>query len=143
MGRHHNPPHIGRIQLAYLRQYAHDTAYIGPPARTEATKRRIYDTLPAGGCRNPRTVIRIVQKRPDVHWDLVWQNLHDSPAPEEVRSAWYAVIHDILPTRERLAAINLADTVNCRQCSAKDTVTDSRNVGRVPPSGTGQSAGLL
>jgi hypothetical protein len=84
-------------------------AYIEPPARTEAPrtfKRRIDDTpllLAAAGKTPP--VMCILQKGPDVHWDLVWQNLHDSRYPEEVRAAWYAVIHDILPTRECLAAI--------------------------------------
>jgi len=53
----------------------------------------------------------------------VWQNLHESRAPEEVRSTWYAVIHDILPTRKRLAAINLTYTTTCRQCNANDSLS--------------------
>ena len=53
--------------------------------------------------------MRIVQKRPNIQWDLVWRNLHTSCVPEDFRSAWYVVIHDILPTRERLATINLTD----------------------------------
>jgi len=71
-------------------------------------------------------VMRIVHKQPDVKWNRVWQNLHESRAPEEVRSAWYAVIHDILPTRERLAAINLTDIANCRQCNANDSLSHRR-----------------
>ena len=44
------PPHIAFIlvQLAYLRQYGRDMAYIVPPTQTEATrtfKKRIYETL--------------------------------------------------------------------------------------------------
>ena len=50
VGHQHNPPHVGRIpvQLAYLRQYTRDMAYIHPPTRTEASrnfKGRIYYTL--------------------------------------------------------------------------------------------------
>ena len=93
VGHQHNPPHVGRIpvQLAYLRQYARDTAYIAPPTRTEASrnfKRRMYDTLflmATAGKIPP--VMRIVQKRPNIHWDLVWRNLRASCVPEEVRSA--------------------------------------------------------
>ena len=127
--RHHSPPHIALIpvQLDYLRQYVRDMAYIEPPDRTVATrkfKKRIYETLivmAAAGKKTP--VMRIVHKQPDVKWNRVWQNLHESRAPQEVRSAWYAVIHDILPTRERLAAINLTDTANCRQCNANDSLS--------------------
>ena len=39
---------------------------------------------------------------------------------------WYAVIH-ILPTRERLAAMNLTDTANCRQCDANDSLSHRLN----------------
>ena len=49
-GRHHNPLYIAFIpvQLAYLRQYARDMAYIELPTQNEATrtfKKRIYETL--------------------------------------------------------------------------------------------------
>ena len=128
-GQHHSPPHIARIQvkLDYIRQYARDMLYIESPNRTEATrtfKKRIYETLilmAAAGKTPP--VMRIVHKLPDVKWNRVWQNLHESRAPEEIGSALHAVIHDILLTRERLAAINLTDTANCRQCNANDSLS--------------------
>ena len=86
-------------------------------------KRRICDTLflmATAGKMPPE--MRIVQKRQTIHWDLVWRNLPASCVPEEFRSAWYAVIHDILPTRERLAAINLIDIDSCQQCGATCTI---------------------
>ena len=87
-------------------------------------------------------VMRTVHKQPYVKWNRVWQNLHESRAPEEVRSAWYAVIHDILPTRERLAAINLRPTQPTADSAMQMTPghTDLRNAGRGPPSGPGQRA---
>jgi len=102
-------------------------AYIEPPNRTEVTrtfKKHIYETLilMAAVWKTP-PVMRIVHKQPDVKWNRVWQKLHESRAPEEVRTAWYAVIHDILPTRERIAVINLTDTANCRQCNANDSLS--------------------
>ena len=101
--------------------------YIEPPNRTEATrtfKKRIYETviLMVAAGTTP-SVMCIVHKQPDVKWNRVWQNLHESRAPEEVRSAWYAVIHDILHTRERLAAINMTDTANSRQCNVNDSLS--------------------
>jgi hypothetical protein len=123
------PHHIARkpVQLDYLRQYVRDMAYIEPPNRTEATrtfKKRIYMRmiLMAAAGKTP-PLIRVVHKQPDINWNQVWQNLHESRTPKEVLSAWYAVIHDLLPTRERLAAINLAVTANCRQCNAKDSLS--------------------
>ena len=93
-------------------------AYTEPPTPTEATrtfKKRTYETLfPMAAAGKTPPVMRIDHKQLDVKWDQVWQNLDESRAPEEVRSAWYAVIHDILPTCERLAAINLTDTTICR-----------------------------
>jgi hypothetical protein len=35
---------------------------------------------------------------------------------------WYKVIHDILPTKERLQRVNITATDQCSQCQAKDTL---------------------
>ena len=124
-----NPQHVARLptQLAYLRRHAQDMACIVPPDRAERPKnhkRRLYDTLlqlAAAGKTPP--MMRIVQKKPTINWDFVRRNLHATCASDEVRSAWYFVIHDILPTPERLPAINLVDTDVCRQCGRPDTLT--------------------
>jgi hypothetical protein len=41
--------------------------------------------------------------------------------PDTVRSQWYMAIHDILPTKERLYRIALADTANSTHCGQVDT----------------------
>lgn len=38
-----------------------------------------------------------------------------------LRSAWYTVIHDLLPTNTRLQRIRLVDTDNGAQCGKQDT----------------------
>jgi hypothetical protein len=64
--------------------------------------------------------IRVVQVRPTIDCIRVWQNLHDSWVSEEIKSAWYTVMHEIIPTNESLAAIHLVDTDSCRQCGRPD-----------------------
>jgi hypothetical protein len=66
--------------------------------------------------------MRIDEMRPNIHWARVWRNLHNSWVLEEFRSVWYVVIHDILPTNTRLAAIKMVETDDCRRCGRKDTV---------------------
>jgi len=112
--------------------------YVDPPALTETPqtfKGHIYDTLFRLAAAGNPPVMRIVQNRPVVHWDLVWRNLQDSCAPEEVRSAWYAVIYDILPTRERLPAFNLTDTNSCGWCGETNTLQHR-------PTGCGEGLGI-
>ena len=52
----------------------------------------------------------------------VWTTLHTAWIPERLKSLWYTVIHDIVPTNERLAAIHLSDTELCNQCGKTDTL---------------------
>ena len=39
-----------------------------------------------------------------------------------IKSTWYAAIHDIIPTNERLAAVHLPSTMSCARCGATDTL---------------------
>jgi hypothetical protein len=39
-----------------------------------------------------------------------------------VKSAWFAAIHDIVPTRDRLAFIHLANTPSCVRCGEPDSI---------------------
>ena len=39
-----------------------------------------------------------------------------------IKSTWYAAIHDIIPTNERLAAIHLTNTKSYTPCGATDTL---------------------
>ena len=41
---------------------------------------------------------------------------------ERLKSLWYTVIHDIVPTNERLAVIHFSDTELCNQCGKTDTL---------------------
>jgi hypothetical protein len=68
------------------------------------------------------TILRIVSKYPHTSWKIVWRNLQTAGLSDTVRSTWYKVIHDIVPTCERLAAIKIVPTVKCVICNETDTI---------------------
>jgi len=62
--------------------------------------------------------MRVTQKHPSILWTRVWTTLHAAWASERLKSLWYTVIHEIVPTNERLAAIQLQtqnDTTSARK----------------------------
>ena len=66
--------------------------------------------------------LRIMTKYPNNNWTRIWQNFHTAWIPDTVRSTWYMVIHDILPTKERLKRIAKVDSDLCNQCGQTDTI---------------------
>ena len=71
---------------------------------------------------SPPTEMRIVRKFPRTAWNQVWKNLHASPVSDEIKSTWYKALHDLNPTNDRLAAINLTDTSACLSCGRPDSL---------------------
>ena len=130
--QHENPPNSGRIpnNLEFFRHYALDMAHIvpsGPDETPRHFKLRLYNILQQMAAAEKEALgMRVVQKRPTVNWDRVWRNLHTNTV-SEIKSAWYSVIQDIIPTNVRLAAIHLVDTGARRQCEKPDTVTHRLN----------------
>ena len=66
--------------------------------------------------------MRIARLWSQVNWTPVWKNLWEAHLPESRRAAWYKVIHDILPTNDRLHKIRMTSTDSCRICYKKDTL---------------------
>ena len=66
--------------------------------------------------------IRVITMHPTLNWSQIWQNLHMAWVHDDVKSAWFLAIHDIIPTKERLFKIHLADTNRCNQCDQIDTL---------------------
>jgi hypothetical protein len=71
---------------------------------------------------NPPTEKRIFKKFPRTAWNQVWKNLHASPVSDEINSTWYKALHDLIPTNDRLAAINLTDASVCSSCGRSDSL---------------------
>ena len=69
----------------------------------------------------PREV-RATQIQQRIEWEKAWNNLHSIPTSEGARSAWYMVLHDLLPTNTSLHRIRLVETVDCTLCGKDTTV---------------------
>jgi len=114
-----NPPLARRlpITVAHFRQCNTDMAYVALPGANESIKqfkRRLYGVLRTMTAKiEDIAEMRIIRKYPDTLWERVWKNLHAAVVPDSVKSTWYRAIHDIFPTKERLAAIDLTDTSSC------------------------------
>jgi hypothetical protein len=114
--------------MEYLRTYFLEWAYMKPQRQAEthrAFTRRVYHTLRTTSIstagNRPRE-LRIMQLQLAIDWSVVWGNLHNLSFFADVRSAWYMVIHDIIPTNMRLHRIRLVDTENYTQCGRHNTM---------------------
>ena len=82
--------------------------------KKRAFNRRVYNTLRSmSTAENNPQEMRIMQFQPAIDWSLVWGNLHNVRLSDGNRSAWYMVIHDIIPTNAKLHRIRLMDTDKC------------------------------
>jgi hypothetical protein len=128
VSRPSNPPLSHRFpnKDAHFHQYNMHMAYVPEPGATEIIKhfkRRLYGLLLAMAANSEdATDMRITSKYPATCWEMVWKNLHTVEASDTVISVWYQAIHDILPTNERLATINLTDTTLCVKCRKSDSL---------------------
>jgi hypothetical protein len=71
-------------------------------------------------CNSP--TLRIIRKNPDISWMRVWRNLQTPGLSDSIKCAWHEAIHDILPTHQRLAALNLVPTMSCAICAETYTL---------------------
>ena len=101
-------------------------AYVAPYATDKTRKqikRRVYNVLLKLAMNGSTpSDLRIVSKFPCTNLKRVWMNLHASAVSEAVKSNWYMAIHNLLPTNERLAAINLTYTTACTSCGHLDSL---------------------
>jgi hypothetical protein len=123
-----NRPYANRFssKLTSLRQYISDMAYVSPYATDETRKkfkRRMYEVLLrlANNESTPRA-IRMVRKFPCNNWESVRKNVHVNVLPDTIKSTWYAAIHGIILTNDRLAAIDLTARRACSKCGHTDSL---------------------
>jgi uncharacterized protein with HEPN domain len=81
----------------------------------------------AAAANEPREM-RITQKYPETKWKQVWKNVHTAWVTEDTKSIWYTVIHDIVPTNERLYTIKLVESDLCRHCDETDPLRQSDSI---------------
>jgi hypothetical protein len=70
-----------------------------------------------------RRQMRITDKHPTIQWANVWTNIHHPAFSDSIKSTWYVVVHDIVPTNERLAVKRITDIDRRTQCDRLDTLT--------------------
>jgi hypothetical protein len=66
--------------------------------------------------------MRIVRKFPRTAWKQMWKILHASLVSDEIKSTCYTALHDLIPTIDRLATINLTDTSAYSSCGRPDSL---------------------
>jgi len=59
---------------------------------------------------------------PSPLWPKVWRNLHAVWSSEDIKSIWFMVIHDLIPTNDRLAKIQRSESNQCPHCNQPDTL---------------------
>jgi hypothetical protein len=122
-----NPPYIARIPqyLGYLRQYALDNAYIHQQERVEtnmAYKRRMYSTVAhLLSVTVAHRLMRIERLWSNTDWPVVCRYIKATSRQESLKAQWYKVIHNLIPTNERLHKIHLSPTDQCWLYNQTDT----------------------
>lgn len=103
-------------------------AYVHPPKQSETPKafsQKVYRTLwTKAVAENRSRDVRITLLYPTTDWPRVWTNLHGTWASNTIKANWYTVIHDILPTNERLHTIRLTRPSVQRAGSETPACTD-------------------
>jgi hypothetical protein len=109
-----------------------ESAYIATQGREETMKtyrKRTYHTMELLTRDTHEFIeLRIKKTWPNHDWDVSWENLHKAPISDSEKGKWYRIIHDLIPTNERLTKIRLSPTEKCNQCNRKDTIQHRLNV---------------
>jgi len=66
--------------------------------------------------------VRITTQHPTTPWSKVWGNLRAVWPSEELKAAWFMVIHDLIPTKDRVAKIQRSTKNNCQHWGRVDTL---------------------
>jgi len=89
-----------------------------PQGKTETVQTyrlRIYDTIVILMNTEKKTpIMRIERLWPIIEWPRIWKNLWTAPVTDSTKKACYEIIHNIVPTKERLHKIRITPTENCR-----------------------------
>ena len=81
--------------------------------------------------------VRIMAQHATTPWSKVRGNLHSVWSSEELKTACFMVIHDLIPTNDRLAKIQGSATNSCQHCGQIDTLIHRMSVARGPTFGGG------
>jgi hypothetical protein len=74
------------------------------------------------GNKQAKIEMRITKISPDHDWATIWSNVHIAPVSATTKGEWYRIIHDLIPTNERLHKIRLSQRDRCNLCNEQDTL---------------------
>jgi hypothetical protein len=98
------------LTIEYLRSYFQEQAYIREIQIYDSNRqrlRKLYEIQFQKHCARASSLgTRIQSKHPHVKWPIVWRNINLKVLPHYIKTIWYVIIHDILPTNHRLHKIN-------------------------------------
>lgn len=106
--QHNNTPQWVSLPkvIEYLRIYFQERAYIGTKRTEEPDnkyKQKVYGALHSAQFHSGVTLpIRVQEKYPRNNWKIIWININKQFLPFSIRTIWYMIVHDIVPTNERL-----------------------------------------
>lgn len=90
------------------------------PIDARAVHRGLYDQLIAADPPPLPRAHRLTDRRVD--WPAAWRNISRSWHGSATRTAWYLVVHDLVPTNERLHKCKPTISDRCARCGAQDTL---------------------
>ena len=64
----------------------------------------------------------IVKKCPKAECGRAWKNFHSRTLPVSLTLNWYVTVHDIVRTKDHIAAIHLTPTNACPNCGQEDSI---------------------
>jgi hypothetical protein len=101
-------------------------AYISNQTDTEMEaqyKQKIYDALHSTQF-NISTILpmRMQLKYPQHNSANIWNNINKKFMSHTIRTIWYMVVQDIIPTKSRLHNIHRHDTGDCPHCGSQDNI---------------------
>ena len=65
---------------------------------------------------------KIVYKYRDLPWETIWKNINHPVLDVKQRELLFMLVHNILPTRQRLFRLNQAQDVNCLEGDGEESI---------------------
>lgn len=106
-------------KAAYFRTFLQLQNAIPADAVGTALGRAVYSSLLD---QHPAPPVRVELQHPTCDWPTIWANISSKAVPAATRTAWFKLVHDLVPTAERLHRHGLASSPLCQRCKQTDTL---------------------
>lgn len=111
------PPRQVPPTVSYFRTFREYSHLLPADLTGKALGKAVYQALLL---LHPPPPARVEEKYPDCDWATVWANASCKAISAPTRSAWFYLLHDLVPTRERLHKRGLAESPRCMKCGVSN-----------------------